>query len=176
MRVVAKCDDEATAARMLDAEEELIRGLLGDVIFGVDEQSMETVVLELLRRKGMTLAAAETITGGMLSARMSAADPQLATFRGARIDAAAIDNTGAPEQRAIDAAAKARTEFGSDVGIAVLADAGVESPPRTLPVTFAVVIGGAEHTDKAILPSDRPRLRDFAVIGLLNVLRRKLAA
>ena len=60
--------------RILDAEEKLIRGLLGDVIFGIDEQSMETVVLDLLRRQGLTVAAAETMTGGILSARMSAAD------------------------------------------------------------------------------------------------------
>ena len=85
VRVVAKCDDEATAVRILDAEEQLIRGLLGDVVFGIDEQSMETVVLDLLRRKGLTVAAAETISGGILSARMSAADVAMETFRGARI-------------------------------------------------------------------------------------------
>ena len=55
VRIVAKCDDEAAAARILDAEEALIRSLLGEVIFGVDEQSMEAVVLDLLRRKGLTL-------------------------------------------------------------------------------------------------------------------------
>ena len=85
VRVVAKCDDEATAVRLLDAEEKLVRGLLGDVVFGIDEQSMETVVLDLLRRKGLTVAAAETITGGILSARMTSADPAMETFRGARV-------------------------------------------------------------------------------------------
>ena len=54
VRIVAKCDDEATAKRVLDGEEALIRGLLGDVVFGIDEQSMETVVLELLRKRGLT--------------------------------------------------------------------------------------------------------------------------
>ena len=85
VRVVAKCDDEATAARILDAEEKLIRGLLGDVIFGIDEQSMEVVVLDRLRKKGMTLAVAESVTGGLLSSRMSIADPAMETFRGARV-------------------------------------------------------------------------------------------
>ena len=84
VRIVAKCDDEATATRMLDAEEALMRGLLGDLIFGIDEQSMETVVLDLLRSRGLTVAAAETLTGGILSARMSAVDPAMETFRGAR--------------------------------------------------------------------------------------------
>ena len=85
VRIVAKCDDEAAAARILDAEEALIRGVLGEVIFGVDEQSMEAVVLDLLRRKGLTLAVAETVTGGLLSARLSAVDWAMETFRGGRV-------------------------------------------------------------------------------------------
>ena len=53
--VPVACDDEATAVRILDAEERLIRGLLGDVVFGIDEQSMETVVLDLLRHDPRSL-------------------------------------------------------------------------------------------------------------------------
>ena len=100
VRVVAKCDDEATAVRILDAEEKLIRGLLGDVVFGIDEQSMETVVLDLLRRRGLTVAAAETITGGILSARMSAADAAMETFRGARIAPETGAAGGGPPEQA----------------------------------------------------------------------------
>jgi hypothetical protein len=63
VRIVAKCDDDAAARRILDAEEGLIRRLLGgDVVFGIDDQSMEAVVLGLLRRKGLTLAVAEGST------------------------------------------------------------------------------------------------------------------
>ena len=83
VRIVAKCDDEAAAKRVLDSEEALMRGLLGDLVFGIDEQSMETVVLVQLRRRSMTAAATETLTGGILSARMSALDPAMEVFRGA---------------------------------------------------------------------------------------------
>src|SRR5262245_17541837 len=69
VRLVAKCTDEATATRVLDAEEAIIRGLIGEVIFGVDEESMELAVLAALRRKGHTLAAAEQVTGGLLASR-----------------------------------------------------------------------------------------------------------
>src|SRR5262249_52429565 len=82
VRIVAKCDDEATAVGILDAEAALIRGLLGEVIFGVDDASMESVVLDALRSKGLTFAAAETITGGLLSARMTAVDPAMEIYRG----------------------------------------------------------------------------------------------
>ena len=100
VRIVAKCDDEATAARILDDEEALIRGLLGDVIFGIDQQSMEVVVLDLLRRKGLTLAVAETLSGGILSARMSSADIAMETFRGATIAPDARNNGAGPRSSA----------------------------------------------------------------------------
>ena len=83
VRIVAKCNDEATAKRVLDSEEGLLRGLLGDLVFGIDEQSMEAVVLGELRRRSLTAAATETLTGGILSARMSALDPAMEVFRGA---------------------------------------------------------------------------------------------
>jgi nicotinamide-nucleotide amidase len=178
VRVVAKCDDEAAAARILDAEEKIIRSLLGDVVFGVDEQSMEIVVLDRLRGKGLTLAVAETVTGGLLASRLSAADPAMETFRGARIGREAGDAARLPpEQRAAAAAAQVRSDFGSDVGLAAIAgDGGGNVQSRTLSVFLAAAMGKAQAGEKVILPADRNRLRDFTVINLLNLLRRNLAA
>src|SRR5689334_21071730 len=99
VRLVAKCDDEPTAVRLLDAEEKLVRDLLGDVVFGIDDQSMETVALDLLRRKGLTVAATETITGGILSARMTSADAAMETFRGAKVAADKGAAAGSPDKR-----------------------------------------------------------------------------
>src|SRR5215467_14607406 len=142
VRLVAKCDDEATAVRILDAEEALIRGLLGDVIFGVDEQSMESVVLGLLRQKGLTLAAAETITGGILSSRMTAVDPAMEIYRGGRIGPeGGADGDPKPEQLAAAAASQVRLDFGARVGLAAIAPDAPESyRPGT--VFLAVDIDG----------------------------------
>ncbi|NQV60958.1 MAG: CinA family nicotinamide mononucleotide deamidase-related protein, partial [Alphaproteobacteria bacterium] len=68
VRITAKAPDEAAAEAIICAEEGLIRGLLGDVIFGVDDQSMETIVLNMLGARGLTLAVVEGLTGGVLSA------------------------------------------------------------------------------------------------------------
>jgi len=176
VRVVAKCDDEATAARILDAEEKLIRGLLGDVIFGIDEQSMETVVLDLLRRRAMTLAAAETVTGGILSARMSATDAGMEIFRGARISAEAWKPGGpTPEQRAAAAAAHVRTAFGTNVGLAAIApDPREDHPPGA--VFLCADIDGVAQAERVMLTPDRRRMREFSVISLLNLLRRRLSS
>jgi nicotinamide-nucleotide amidase len=176
VRLVAKCDDEATAKRLLDSEEALMRGLLGDLIFGIDDQSMEAVVLEALRRKSMTVAAAETLTGGILSARLSALDPAMEIFRGAGVapDARAGASTArTTEQHAIAAASEARRRFDAQVGLAAITPTPSEAAtPGT--VFLGVDLAGAQHSEITILPPDRKRMREFAVIGLLNLLRKKL--
>ena len=175
VRLVAKCDDEATALRILDAEEALIRGLLGDVIFGVDEQSMEVVVLDQLRRKAMTFAAAEAITGGILSARLSAADPGMEIFRGATVGGEAWKPGSPPgDVRAAAAAAQARAGLGTNIGLAAIAADPREGLPSGT-VFLSANIDGAEHASKMTLPPDRPRMRKFSVISLLDLLRRALA-
>jgi nicotinamide-nucleotide amidase len=176
VRIVAKCDDAATAKRMLDAEEALLRGLLQDVVFGIDEQSMETVVLDLLRARGLTLAVAEGLTGGLLSARLSAADPQMSCFRGALIGAEAADTgqAGAAERRAAAAAAEVRSRLAVSVGLAAVA--GSRGEGASVPVALAAALGDAPETKTVLLPGDRHRFRDFAVINLLDLLRRALAA
>jgi nicotinamide-nucleotide amidase len=173
VRIVAKCDDEAAAARILDAEEKLIRGLLGDVVFGVDEQTMETVVLDLLRRKGLTLAVAETVTGGLMSARLSAIDWAMETFRGATVGPDSA--VGSSEQRALAAATRVRQQLGTGVGVA----AAAARPDEGLPpgaVFLAADIQGTARADKFMLTPDRRRMREFSVISLLNLLRRMLSA
>jgi nicotinamide-nucleotide amidase len=173
VRIVAKCDDEATAARILDAEETLIRGVLGDVIFGIDDQSMEAVVLELLRRKGLTLALAETVTGGLLSARLNAVDGSQEVFRGASVDREAA--TPPAEQRAVLAAAQVRSQFVASVGMAAVApDVSEGLSPGT--VYLGLDIQGTARSEKVMLTPDRRRMREFSVISQLNMLRRALAS
>ena len=173
VRIVAKCDDEAAAACLLDAEEAFIRGLLGDVIFGVDEQSMETVVLSLLREKGLTLAVAETVTGGLLSSRLSAVDWGMETFRGGRV--APDAGRASAEHRAVAAAAQVRADLGTGVGLAaVAADPSEGFAPGT--VFLAVDLPGAQRTEKVMLTPDRRRTREFSVISLLNLPRRVLTS
>jgi nicotinamide-nucleotide amidase len=173
VRIVAKCDDEAAAQSILDAEESLIRRLLDDVVFGVDEQSMEAVVLDLLRRKGLTLAVAETVTGGLLSARLSALDWAMETFRGSKV--APCSGAEPAERFAVSAAAAVRTEFGADVGLAAVAPVPSEGHAPGA-VFLGVDIQGNATVERVMLTPDRRRMREFSVISLLNLLRRTLSA
>ncbi|MFV0317634.1 MAG: CinA family nicotinamide mononucleotide deamidase-related protein, partial [Microthrixaceae bacterium] len=70
VRVTAKCDTAAEADATLDAEEARLRDVLGPLVFGVDDDTMESVVLDMLRERSLTLATAESLTGGMVGSRL----------------------------------------------------------------------------------------------------------
>jgi nicotinamide-nucleotide amidase len=104
VRITAKSATKEAAGEILAVEEQFLRNLLGDIVFGIDEETMETVVLDQMRRQGMTLAVAESLTGGVMASRLSDIDRQLEVFLGATITAGHDLGTG-PE-RAIAAARK----------------------------------------------------------------------
>ncbi len=82
VRITAKATDEATAATMLDDEEARLRTLLGSLVFGVDGETMEHAVLDLLRARGLSLAVAESATGGLVAARITSVPGASDVFRG----------------------------------------------------------------------------------------------
>jgi len=179
VRITTKGDDEATARRVLAAEEVVVRQLLGDAIFGVDGETMETVVLGALKARGLTVAATETLTGGILASRMTALDGGLATFRGSLVqspDALLAPGAARPATPALAAraAAHAAEVLGAQVGIAAMLPSDAEGEPIG---SVHLAIHGLASTigERVILPGDRTRLREYAVISLLNLLRKSLA-
>ncbi|MFT5507058.1 MAG: nicotinamide-nucleotide amidase [Hyphomicrobiaceae bacterium] len=179
LRIVVKRDDEATAKAALDAEEAVIRPLLGDAIFGVDEENMEVAVIQQLRARSLTMATIETLTGGILSSRLTAADLDMETFIGGSVwPVAAIPGQvagDAPDARAMALALKARNDFGTDVGLAAITPEPHEGfAPAT--IVMAVAIGEKTYSDTVIWYPDRERMRSYTVISLLDFLRRTLAA
>ncbi len=182
VRITAKAESHEAAEKIIAAEEKLIRDKLGDHIFGVDAQTMESVVLDMLRERGLTFAAAENLTGGILSTRITALDPNMDVFRGATIGphgtptnaSAPGDSAMTGEDRAVAAAIHARDAIGTDIGIAVLAPpADEEHPPGT--VFAAVVLPDRAEAKTVALPGVLSRMRSYAVITVLDLLRKRLA-
>lgn len=173
VRITVKAEDEAAAQRILAAEETLVRGILGDVVFGTDEQTMEAVVIERLRREGKTLAVAELLTGGIMASRLTAIDGADAVLRGARVMANGALGPGyrGGAERAAAAAEQVRREFGADIGIAAVAPEESEGFPRGT-VFLHVATGEGQYAVSVAVPGDRNRYRNYAVISLLNFLRK----
>jgi nicotinamide-nucleotide amidase len=127
VRITAKAADEAGVARLIADEEARVREVLGHYVFGIDEQTMESVVLDHLRRRGQTLAIAEVTSGGIASQRLSALDGDGMVFQGGvvasagsvreRVLGVAASLVGTREAAAALAGA-VRAHFGTDIGLA----------------------------------------------------------
>jgi nicotinamide-nucleotide amidase len=188
VRVTAKAATEAEARRLVDAEDAELRKILGDLVFGVDDETMEYAVLSRLRARGLTLGVAESVTGGLIGARIANVPGASDTFRGT-IGAYASDvkrsvlgvtaELVVSEESAIQMAVGAQRVLDADVGIAVTGVAGpAEQDNRAVgTVCFGIAIVG--HRPDALttrLPGDRERIRQFATISLLNLVRQRLDA
>jgi nicotinamide-nucleotide amidase len=82
IRITAKANSKAEADVMLDEMEARVRERVNDVIFGVDDDRLESVVIDLLREHSLTIAAAEANTSGLLCSWLGDADPEGHTFKG----------------------------------------------------------------------------------------------
>jgi nicotinamide-nucleotide amidase len=192
VRITAKAADEAAATAVLDAEEKLLRSLMGDIVFAVDDDNMETVVIRELARRDLTLAVAESITGGYLAGRICAVAGASEVFRGGVVAYSPdvkFDLLDVPEGPVVsEAVAMAmatgvRTRLGADIGLATTGVAGPSEAEGRPVGTVCIAISGldaagvsADAATTLTLPGDRERIRQFATIGLLNMLRLRLHA
>lgn len=187
LRITAKAPTAAEADEVLDAESRLLQSLLGDLVFSADDESMEVVVLDLLRAQGRSFATAESFTGGLIASRVTAIPGASDVFRGSVVSYASdvkFDVLGVPRGPVVsEAAALAMAEgvcrvLGADTSIAVTGVAG-PAEQEGLPVGtvwLATCVDGRAVAVSARLPGDRERVRQFATISVLNQLRLRLQA
>ncbi len=190
VRLTAKAATDEAADALLAAEEAEVRAVLGpDLVFGVDDETMEHAVLALLEEAGLTLGLAESLTGGLATARLVDAPGASKVVRGAVVSYASevkFDVLDVPEgpvvtARAAEAmAAGARRVLDADVGLSFTGVAGPEPQPGEDEPPGTVFVGldlqGEVASVRLQLPGDRIRVRQFAVISGLGLLRSRLAA
>jgi nicotinamide-nucleotide amidase len=82
LRLTARAKDEAAALALLAPVEADLRARTGTLCYGADDDSLASVVLEALRRRGETLAVAESCTGGGLGAALTAVSGASDVFLG----------------------------------------------------------------------------------------------
>jgi nicotinamide-nucleotide amidase len=188
VRLTAKAPTVEEARALIEPEEQELRSTLGDLVFAVDDDTMESVVLEALRKRGLTLGVAESITGGLVAARIVNTPGSSDVFRGGvvayttDVKRSVLGVTAArvvSDESARQMAAAARRVTGADVGIGVTGVAGPAEqdgqPAGT--VFFGLAVG--ELPAEAVgtrLPGQRDMVRQFATISLLNLLRLRLDA
>jgi nicotinamide-nucleotide amidase len=187
VRITAKAATPELAWAAVTAEEDQVRSVLGPLVFGVDDETMEHAVGSLLLARGWTLGLAESVTGGLVSARIVSVPGASRWFRGSVVSYASEvkhDLLGVgvgpvvSETAAAEMAAGARRVLGADVGLGVTGVAGPDTqddePVGT--VFLASDIRGDADVRRVQLPGDREMVRQFATISLLDALRHRLLA
>jgi nicotinamide-nucleotide amidase len=185
VRLTAKAPTEAEVHRRLDRESARLEALLGPLVFGFDAQTMESVVLDVMTQRGLTLAVAESVSGGWVAARLTEVPGASAVVKGALVSYASdvkfdlLNVTPGPvvsASAAQEMAVGAQRLFGADVGLALTGVAGPSEqdgqPVGTLWVGLAI---GDDVTSTLVrLPGQRDQMRQFCVISALNLLRLRL--
>jgi nicotinamide-nucleotide amidase len=185
VRLTACAETAPAAGVLLDAEEAEIRAVLGDLVFSGSDEPMEAVVGRLLLDQGLSLAVAESLTGGLVASRIVAVPGSSEWFRGGVVAYASevkFDLLGVPngpvvcEAAAVAMAEGVRRLLGADVGLSTTGVAGPTDqeghPPGT--VWLGVAVGDDVDAIEIRLPGDRDRVRQMTVISLLDRLRRCL--
>ena len=185
VRITAKAPDLATARSVLDREQQEVRNLVGRWIFGVDDQSMESVVLAVLRYRGLRLAVAESLTGGYLAGRVCAVPGASDVFRGGivsyagEVKHALLSVPVGPVVSEAAALAMARGVASLMEAETAVATTGVAGPTEQEgqpvgTVCLAATTPGGERTTTVRLPGHRENIRQLASISALDLLRRLL--
>ncbi|MFN5651321.1 MAG: competence/damage-inducible protein A [Actinomycetes bacterium] len=188
VRLTVKATDGVSAARTLDAWDRRVRAEIGDIVFGTDDDTMESVVLRMLGDRGWTFGVAESVTGGLVGGRLTNVPGSSSVFRGGIISYASDvkfsllgvdEGPVVSEEAAAQMAAGARRVLGCDVALALTGVAGPEEqdgrPVGTLCVAAAFP-DGSTVTTTATLPGVRDQMRQMSVITALDFLRRHMLA
>ena len=185
--LVVEPDAEARA----DVLVERLRADLERYLFSEDERSIAEIVLDLCRSRSMTLATAESCTGGLVAARLTSIPGSSDVFRGSVVAYAdeikqselgvarsVLEEHGAVSaQAAQEMAAGVRQRLGADVSVAVTGVAGPGGATSEKPVglVFLHASGPSGEVARRIdLPGDREMVRGRATAAALHLVRRLL--
>jgi nicotinamide-nucleotide amidase len=190
VRLTAKAPSRAEAEELVRPLVEEVERRLGAHVYTTDDEELEQVIGRMLKSAGVTVAAAESITGGGLAVRLSRAPGSSSYFKGSAVcytEEAKREVLGVSEETlegpgvvseecAREMARGARRIFDADLGLSLTGAAGPEphggKPPGTVCVGLARDGGEESRTFRA--PGDRAMVRRWAEQAALDMLRRYL--
>ncbi|MBP3521726.1 MAG: nicotinamide-nucleotide amidohydrolase family protein, partial [Oscillospiraceae bacterium] len=191
LRLTAKASDIHHAQALIAPAEEELQALLGDLIYGVDGDTLEGVCLRLLKEQGLTLSTAESCTGGLMAKRITDLSGASAVFKGSVVSywsqvkhevlgvaQELLDQYGAVSEPVARAMARgAREKLGTDLGVSVTGVAGPDPDDRGNPVGL-VYVGlawdGGDFVREVHATGPRFRIRQSAANHGFDLIRRKL--
>lgn len=192
LRVTARGADEAQALAHVVPVVEALRGILGDAVYAVTdspEGSMEEAAGRALTQRGLTVATAESCTGGLVAAKLvnypgisAALNEAHVTYANAAkvrycgVRQETLDVFGAvSEQTAHEMAQGLRERSGADIAVSTTGVAGPGGGTLEKPVGL-VYVGCADahgvRVERLMLSGDRQKVRELAALRALDMVRR----
>ena len=194
VRVTAAADTKDIAKQMADSTAERVKERLGDVVYSDQGESLAFKTVSLLKQYKMTLATAESCTGGLLASYITDIPGASAVFRTGIVSymndvktrllgvpAEILSTHGAVSvQTAAAMAEGVRKSDGGNLGVGITGVAGPE-PSEGKPVGLVYVSlsdGKTVWTRKlcAAYLNDRERVRHYAALTALDLVRRYIKA
>ncbi len=169
-----------------------IRERIGDVVYGEGTETMEGVVGRELANRGLTIATAESCTGGLIAERLTDVPGSSAYFLGGVVSysneaktamlgvpAAVIESEGAVSEASVRAMAEGvRERFGSDFGIATsgISGPGGGTPEKPVGLVWIALAtaDSATHVQSFVFEVDRSRHRRLTAQVALDWIRRSM--
>ena len=191
LRLTAKAASKDEADKLMEPVLRTVCDTLGDIVYGVDTGSLENTVAGLLGSRGMTLASAESCTGGLVAKRLTDIPGASKFFKGGVVaydthSKAELLGVGGSLLRekgvisrevALAMADGARIRFGADIGVSVtgLAGPGGDTADLEIGAVFAALTTKEQSFCRSLrLFHDRDRIRISAASNVLDMVRRFL--
>jgi nicotinamide-nucleotide amidase len=192
VKVMAKADSRERADAMIAPVAAELRARIGSGYYGDDETTLAGAIVARLAERGLTLATAESCTGGAIADAIVEVAGASAAFRGAVVAYAnevkidllnvperTLESAGAvSEETAVAMARGARARLGADVVLATTGVAGPSGGTQEKPVGlvwFALAFEDGEiETRKLTFPGNRADIRERATVAALGLLWRRI--
>ncbi|MGB5926120.1 MAG: competence/damage-inducible protein A [Dehalococcoidia bacterium] len=185
LRITAKAKEKTEAQRLIAQSEEQIRNKLSPYIWGVDDDTLGSVIGELLRAKNWSLATMESCTEGLLCSTIASSRESCTYFKGGLlaccdeakmacgVDAAIMDGYGKESIQVAEAMAEtARRNLKADIGIGV--GGNINSDDNSGEAYIGLSSGESKQTFTHRLRGNRSRMKQRAVYAALFDLRKML--
>ena len=189
VRITAKADSREKACEMVEEVEKKVRAILGNHIYGVDQETVSDIVGSMLSEQGLTLAVMEMGTMGQLSAYLSSSQRAAERLIGAQVVQGphllsrfnVITNNDHPFEKVDEETARAmstsvRSLLQADIGVAVTYE--MEDDPgadQRLGVVYCAVDKSGKVTSTTVRYTTTEReVRRRAVLDTIDLLRRQL--
>ncbi|MBO4327579.1 MAG: competence/damage-inducible protein A [Clostridia bacterium] len=187
VRVTAGAKDEKEADELVESGVNQIINILGDDVYSVDNEEPEEALIRLLKANSLTVSAAESLTGGMISSKLTSVPGASSVFMGG-----VVSYTDAVKHGVLGVKQETLTKFtavssetcremadgvkrliGTDISIAVTGYAGPAVADEPVGLVFiGVAAGGLTYVKECHFSGSRDRIRTLTAVNAIDFTRR----